>query len=108
MTHRDQSDYITNLFNTMDKAKEGIEAVSFCLSAALDHFPKHQIDFIRKHHEPKFKHECCEWDSMEIDEFDCEFYKCRCFEEDEEDEDEEGGGPFDDDSWVHDPNMEAQ
>ncbi len=30
---------------------------------------------------PQFQHECWEWDCMEINEFQCEFESCLCFDD---------------------------
>jgi hypothetical protein len=39
------------------------------------------IDRVIRIHEPKYKHQCWEWDGLEIDEFDPEFGSCTCFSE---------------------------
>ena len=39
------------------------------------------IKLLRKIHPAKYKHHCCEWDGLEIDEYDLEFEACACFAE---------------------------
>lgn len=39
------------------------------------------IGKLKELHPPKYRHNCPEWDEMEIDEYNIEFAACSCFKE---------------------------
>ena len=50
------------------------------LRQALDD-ANERIEFLKHLHPPKYRHNCPEWDEMEIDEYDIELGACACFKE---------------------------
>lgn len=50
------------------------------LNAAISE-AENRIELLKHLHPPKYRHNCPEWDEMEIDEYDIEFGACACFKE---------------------------